>query len=223
MSSLNCSYNRFSQESRKAQNEPIYPGSTVSRLAKHYKVSHNTIKCEHMLEVRDAFNLHILAAFIERGDERTGQFRLDLIDALNAGDLQKMLEKMRAFFASIPFNLQLDKEAYYHSIFYTLMSTLGFDMDIEVAVSMGRLDAVLELSDKVYVMEFKYKQCPQKASAEKKRKLFDEALDEAMCQINDRGYADKYSGSGKTIIKAAFAFLGRGEIELRVERTESAY
>jgi len=36
--------NRFSQESRKAQNEPIYLGSTASRLARQYNVSHNTIK-----------------------------------------------------------------------------------------------------------------------------------------------------------------------------------
>jgi len=141
--------------------------------------------------------------------------RLDINRALQAGDLQKMLEILRAFFASIPHNLHGDSESYYHSIFYTFMGALGFDMDVEVSVSKGRIDAVLELDDKVYVMEFKYKRCPKNASAEKKRKLFEDALDEAMAQISDRGYSAKYKGSGKAVYEAAFAFLGRGEIEMR--------
>ena len=38
-----------------------------------------------------------------------------------------------------------------------------------------------------------------------------------MKQIKDKGYADKYEGSGKAIYHAAFAFLGRDEIEMRSE------
>ncbi|MCL2045108.1 MAG: hypothetical protein FWG88_01820 [Oscillospiraceae bacterium] len=34
----------------------------------------------------------------------------------------------------------------------TMYSEEGFDMDMEVSVSRGRVDAVLELEDKVYVM-----------------------------------------------------------------------
>ena len=167
-------------------------------------------------EVREAFNLHILSAFSEKDAELTGQFRMDMTEALHTGDLQKMLELMHGFFASIPYELHVDLEAYYHSIFYALMTVLGFDMSVEVSVSKGRVDAILELGDKVYVMEFKYKKSSSDASAEEKQKLFVEALDEAMKQINDKEYAAKYIGSGKTIYKAAFAFLGRGDIEMRV-------
>ena len=35
-----------------------------------------------------------------------------------------------------------------------------------------------------------------------------------MKQIADRGYADKYAGSGKTVYLAAFAFLGRDNVEM---------
>ena len=168
-------------------------------------------------EVREAFNVHVLSTLTENGDVRTGQMRLDVNRALQAGSLQKMLEILRGFFASIPYNLHVDQEAYYHSIFYAFMSALGFDMDVEVSVSKGRVDAVLELGDKAYVMEFKYKKCPPGASPEEKRLLSDKALDEAMGQINARGYSEKYKGSGKTVYQAAFAFLGRGDIELRMQ------
>ena len=166
-------------------------------------------------EVREAFNLHVLSALSEHNDVRTGQMRMAVNGALETGDLQKMLEILRGFFASIPYNLHVDLEAYYHSIFYALMSALGFDMSVEVSASKGKIDAVLDLDDKVYVMEFKYCKYPPDASAEKKRELFDKTLNEAMEQIIFRGYSDKYIGSGKTIYQAAFAFLGRDDIALR--------
>ena len=66
----------------------------------------------------------------------------------------------------------------------------------------------------LYVMEFKYKGCAPDAAPEEKRKLFNRALEEGKEQILGRGYADKYRGSGKEVIQAVFAFLGRDDVEL---------
>ena len=97
------------------------------------------------------------------------------------------------------------------------MSVLGFDMDVEVSTAKGRVDAVLELGDKVYVTEFKYVDCEPDASDEVKHHLFETALREGIEQIKERGYCNKYLGSGKTVYQAAFAFLGRDDIDMRVE------
>jgi hypothetical protein len=148
-------------------------------------------------EVRDAFNLHVLAAFTENSHIKAKSARLEIEDALRTGDLQNVLEILRSLFASIPYNLHVKAEAYYHSIFYAVMSVLGFDVDAEVSVSKGRIDAALELDDKVYVIEFKYKSCQPGASSEEKAKLFNDALNEAMAQIEGKGYSKKYDGSGK--------------------------
>ena len=112
----------------------------------------------------------------------------------------------------------MSHEHYYHSIFYAFMNLLVFDIDAEVSVSGGRIDAVLELSDKVYIIEFKYEKCDNNASVEEKQELFNKALDKGMMQIADRGYADKYTGCGKGVYLAAFAFLGRDNIRMRVEK-----
>ena len=172
-------------------------------------------------EVRDAFSMQIVSAFTESGDIKAGQAKMQIGAALASGDLQKMLDILRGLFASIPYELHVKEEAYYHSIFYAVMTLLGFDMDVEVSASRGRVDAVLELDDKVYVMEFKYKKCPSDINDEEKKALFESALDEAMKQINDRGYCAKFAGVNKTIYKAAFAFLGRDNIEMRVDAAES--
>ena len=167
-------------------------------------------------EVREAFNMQIMSALTQSGDVRAGQAQIEISRALGDGDLKKMLGMLRGLFASIPYELHIDREAYYHSIFYAVMSVLGFDMDVEVSVSKGRVDAVLELDEIVYVMEFKYKTCPPGASQKDKQAIFTSALDEAMEQMNDRGYAAKYAGSGKAALQVAFAFLGRDDIEMRV-------
>ena len=101
------------------------------------------------------------------------------------------------------------------------MTVLGFKIDAEVPVSKGRIDAVLELEDKVYVFEFKYEACAPDANASEKRKLFEEALKQGMKQITERGYADKYQGSGKTVYLAAFAFLGRDNVEMESQIIKS--
>ena len=166
-------------------------------------------------EVKDAFDIHILSGLTENSIAEAGRAQREIAKALAKGDLPRMLEMLRSLFASIPYSLHVNREAYYHSIFYAVMSVLGFDMDVEAATSKGRIDAALELGDKVYVMEFKYCKCPSDASEEEKRALFDKTLSEAMEQINSREYAKKYIGSGKAVYQAAFAFLGRDDIEMR--------
>jgi len=168
-------------------------------------------------EVKEAFNLNIMAAMTESGDVRTEQARFVIRDALVNGDLPLMLDMLRGLFASIPYQLHVKLEAYYHSIFIAVMNVLGFNVMAEVSVSGGMVDAVLEFDDKVYVVEFKYVGCDPRAGPDEKRSLFNKALDEGMRQIKDKGYHKRYIGSVKNIYLAAFAFLGRDEIDMSLE------
>ena len=168
-------------------------------------------------EVRQAFNLHVLAEFTESGAVFAESAHKRIRQALDDGDLQGVVVALKSLFASIPYELHIGKEAYYHSIFYAIMNLFGFDIAAEVSVSGGRIDATLELQDKAYVIEFKYEGCEPDASPEHKQALSAKALDDGIKQIKDRGYADKYAGSGKTVHLAAFAFLGRDEIGMRSE------
>jgi hypothetical protein len=100
------------------------------------------------------------------------------------------------------------------------MNVLGLEIDAEVSVSQGSVDAVLELDDKVYVIEFKHIAPSPDATAEDKKKLLDKALNKGMEQIEAKGYHKKYSGSDKSVYLTAFAFLGRDELEMRFKLQE---
>jgi len=168
-------------------------------------------------EVRGAFSRQVVAALTGKSETEATKAKMEIAEALKAGDLQLVLELLRGLFASIPYQLHIPKEAYYHSIFYAVITMLHFDMGVEVSVSRGRIDALLELPDRVYIMEFKYTECPKSAKKERKQNLFNAALKEGMDQIEENGYADRYRGSGKAVQKVAFAFLGRDEIQMRVK------
>ncbi|MCL1816586.1 MAG: ATP-binding protein [Clostridiales bacterium] len=173
-------------------------------------------------EVSEAFNYNIIAALSGKSNAQVKQSQTRIGDALRAGEPQQLREILKSLFASIPYELHINREAYYHSIFYAVMSVLGFGIEAEVSTAKGRVDAVLELADKVYVMEFKYVDCEPDASDEVKSKLFETALREGFEQIKERGYCNKFLGCGKTIYQVAFAFLGRDDIEMKVEITINA-
>jgi hypothetical protein len=170
------------------------------------------------LEVREAFNAHLLAAVTSGRGKIMQSLSQDIKKALQDGDLDRMLTLMKSIFASIPYELHMSNESYYHTIFYIIMSYLGFEIDAEVSTSRGRIDAVLELADCVYVFEFKYVDCKKDANARMKRRLSNKALKEGEKQIRDRGYADRFMGRDRKVVRAAFAFLGRDEIVMKVLR-----
>jgi hypothetical protein len=48
------------------------------------------------------------------------------------------------------FQLYIDEERYYHSIFIMIMYLTGISLQSEVSTSFGRADGVIEFNDKVY-------------------------------------------------------------------------
>lgn len=60
----------------------------------------------------------------------------------------------------------------------------GVNAHSEVLTCDGRIDLVMEFSDKIYIIEFK---CNQDAEA-------------AIKQIREKGYAKKYTQTGKKIV-----------------------
>jgi hypothetical protein len=107
-------------------------------------------------------------------------------------DLAAFIEAIKAFFASIPYQWEKDNrnEHYYHALLYTLLTSFGADVRAEEPTAKGQTDLTLLMPKGIYVMEIKYAHTAQ------------EALD----QINRKGYADKYSLDGRPVTKVGIAF-----------------
>ena len=152
---------------------------------------------QNIWALMDTFRKHSVAA--------EGDF---MIQALIAGDQDRFLNILRQIFGRLPFKLRIGQERYYQSLFYMLMSMMGLKMDLERMTSVGIMDGVLELPDKVYVIEFKYKNGDI---------TLDKLVASALDQIRDRKYYESYLAENKQIILLGVGFLGKKEIDMKME------
>ena len=90
---------------------------------------------------------------------------------------------LKSFFAAIPYDIQIVCEKYYQSLFYAIFKTLGYSIKAEAHTSNGRIDAVIENDDNVYIFEFK----------------LDKSEKAALDQILNKEYYLAYQNKGKNI------------------------
>ena len=142
-------------------------------------------------EVKTAFLEMLLHSCTEgAGAGDISKFAL-LSDCLRKEDAEAFCETVTAIFASVPYTLNTRRdEAYFHTLFYLMISASGAEVGTEVLTCRGRIDLVAEFTDKVYIMEFK---CNRNAEA-------------AIRQIRKKGYAERYAQSGKRIILMGIDF-----------------
>ncbi|HLP47304.1 MAG TPA: AAA family ATPase [Candidatus Deferrimicrobium sp.] len=141
-------------------------------------------------EVKDSFLSYLLGEFSRLDLSASTLVQKQINKAISAGDMEGFLSEIRSLFASIPYHIFIaDKEAYYHSIIYLILKLAGGDVRCEVPTNTGRIDAVLEAGDKIYIMEFKL-------GSER----------EALTQIKEMKYYEPYLGKGKEIVLMGIGF-----------------
>lgn len=152
-------------------------------------------------EVRLSFSTYLLETFTQkRVSVELSQQSIPLKKALREKNMDLFMTQIKAFFSSIPYVLRKTaNEAYYQTVFYALLTSLGFRLMLEKMTDKGRIDTVLELKNVVYVIEFKYSQTG----------TMDYWLKEGMQQIHKNAYHEQYQGQGKTIFLIAVAFLDK--------------
>ena len=136
------------------------------------------------LEVRNSFNSSLARGYIDIEENYLGSLQSKCIDALYDDRLDIFFETLKIFFANIPYDISLRApEETYQAIFCTILFFIGVGVTPEVRTNEGRIDAVMETPEHVYVMEFKR----------------DESAAAAMLQIKEKKYYEKFLEHGKKI------------------------
>ncbi|MDR0575788.1 MAG: ATP-binding protein [Tannerella sp.] len=157
-------------------------------------------------EVFLSLSEYLLSAYSEYPLSGIAILKGKMSKQLKSLDSVGFAQSVRTMLENIPYNIQIGNEKYYHSLFLSWMLTMGFEAHGEVMTGSGRIDAVLEQSDTVIVSELKY-HAKTKTGA---------LLRNAMKQIHDRRYYEKYLDKGKKIVLLALAFSGK-EVGCKME------
>jgi len=150
-------------------------------------------------EVRIGFTDGLLPTYIglESSDVQTG-FALKFWRALKQDDINLALEEMQAYLAGLPYIEGFKKklaevsnvEGFYEWTFYLVFSMLNVYVKTQVKCARGRIDMVVHMPDTIYVFELKV----------------DGSAQQALEQIDDKGYALQYQTEGRKVVKAGVSF-----------------
>lgn len=154
-------------------------------------------------EVKEGF-LSLVASSYFNTSENIDSWIDDAVDQLRDGKIDDFRTGLTSFLASIPYTMrqkenERERERYFHYTFYLLMRLISvYTVYTEKIQSHGRVDCIVETKDFIYIFEFK----------------LDGTVDEAMRQIEDKGYAEEYASDTRKLYKIGAVFSSEtGTIE----------
>ena len=183
------------------QDFSISPEGATSALPILYQSGYLTIKGydpeyeEYTLgfpnrEVRLGFLYAFMPSVTNTSSQQNSSMLLGVTRALKAGDVDSAMISIKAFIASMPYHYDNTKEADFQTIMYIIFSLLGMYVKVEVSSALGRADAIIETRNYVYVIEYKV----------------NHSVDEALQQIEDKGYATPYLSDPRKLVKIGMSF-----------------
>ena len=108
------------------------------------------------------------------------------------GNMDEALRLMQTFLSSVPYCENANSEGHYQQLLYVMFSLFGLYVDLEVRTATGRVDMVLKMPDKVYILELK----------------FNKSAEEALQQIDVKNYPVRFQQYGLPIVKVGVNFDG---------------
>ena len=148
-------------------------------------------------EVRYGFLENLLPAYSAVPFTQGGVWVARFVQDIRGGKVDSFMERMQSLIAGIPYdnfteeNLKL-REQNYQAAVYLIFKLMGQFVQTEVHCSTGRADCVVTTADSVYIFEFKL---TGNGSAE-----------DALNQIKEKHYAEKYLVDGKKIVLIGSSF-----------------
>ncbi len=139
-------------------------------------------------EVRRGFVTLLTSSYL-KPKESPSSWVIQVIDAMDCGDLETLKNLFASFLASIPYSQrrkdnEREKERYFQYTFYLILRMISsYVIFVEKEQSEGRVDCIVETTNDVYIFEFK----------------LDGSADAALDQIERKGYAREYNTSHKHI------------------------
>ena len=153
-------------------------------------------------EVKEGFLTMVASKYFDNGNKINPWVREATI-FLRKGEVDNFRTGLTSFLASMPYTMrrkenERERERFFHYTFYLLLRLLSvYTVYTEKVQSQGRVDCVVETPQYVYIFEFK----------------LDGTADEALRQIEEKGYVREYASDNRKLYKIGAVFSSeRGTI-----------
>ena len=141
-------------------------------------------------EVRQGFVRFLIPSYTNVDAVGSGFEISRFVRSLREGDIEGFMERLQSFLSACPYELEPQQERHFQSVMYILTALCGYHVEIENHTNKGRMDMTVKTKDYIYIFEFK----------------FNKSAEEALAQINEKGYAEPFKSDGRQIVKVGVNF-----------------
>lgn len=153
-------------------------------------------------EVEEGFLNFLLPLYTSAGNN--SPFLVDeFVQNVESGNPERFMQRMKAFFADTSYQVVGNAELYFQNAMYLVFKIMGFYTQVERPTSDGRIDAIIQTPNYIYVIECK----------------LDRTADEAIKQIENNGYAEPFLMDKRKLYKIGVSFSSetRGVAEYKIK------
>ena len=154
------------------------------------------------MEVENGFIKYLTPFYTPIKENETQFFIVNFVRDIEQGRPDAFMERMQTMFDDTSYQIAGRMEIYFQNSMYLIFKMLGFYTEVERTTSRGRIDIVMKTRNYIYVIEIKLDGTP----------------DEALQQIETRGYAAPFVSDGRKVYKIGvnFSSATRGVEEWKI-------
>ena len=154
-------------------------------------------------EVENGFIKFILPYYVNDGTGNSKFTVTQFVRDVRRGDPEGFMTRLQTFLENGDYRVAGKKEIYFQNVLFVIFKMMGIYTKVETVTARGRADIVIETQEYVYVIECK----------------LDGSADEALRQIEKKGYAKPYALDRRKLFEIGVNFSSeiRGVKEWRVK------
>lgn len=153
-------------------------------------------------EVENGFIRQLLPMYSQDKKSNTIFDVKKFVSDVEKGDPENFMIRLQTFFEDADYRIAGKKEIYFQNVMFVIFKMVGFYTMVERATARGRVDVVLKTKDYIYVIECK----------------LDGSVNDALNQIEERGYAKPFTMDPRRLFKIGINFSSeiRGIAEWKI-------
>ncbi len=141
-------------------------------------------------EVEHGFLKYLMPFYTPVTPNQTMSFIGNFVRDVERGNPEQFMERLQTMFDDSSYEIAGDMEKYFQNAMYLVFKMMGFYTEVERRTSRGRMDVVVQTKDYVYIIELK----------------LDGSAEEALKQIDDKGYAAPFAMDNRQLYKIGINF-----------------
>ena len=136
-------------------------------------------------EVEEGFTKFLYPFYAPKTLNKSNFSVVQFVRDVRAGNADGFMTRLAAMFADGNYQIIGDEEIYFQNTLYTFFKMLGLYVEVERHTSNGRMDILMQTKEYIYIMELKV----------------NKTADEALRQIEDKGYAKPFDTDERKLFK----------------------